>query len=58
VALARNFDIFREAGGSDRAVDRTFRGLQPNAQGKLTISLVPIENYACIHALAVIDQGI
>ncbi len=57
VALARNFDIFREAGGSDRAVDRTFRGLQPNAQGKLIISLVPIENYASIHALSVIDQG-
>jgi hypothetical protein len=31
--------------------------LQPNAQGKLIISLVPIENYASIHALAIIDQG-
>ena len=51
VVLARNFDIFREAGGADRALDRTFRGLQPNAQGKLIISLVPIENYASIHAL-------
>lgn len=56
VALTRGFDIFREAGGSDRAVDRTFRGLQPNAQGKLVISLLPIQNYACLHALAVIDQ--
>jgi hypothetical protein len=55
--LAHNFDIFKEAGGPERAVDRTFRNLHPNAQGKLVVSLVPVDNYACMNALQVIDEG-
>jgi Malectin domain len=55
--LAHNFDIFKEAGGPERAVDRTFRNLRPNAQGKLVISFVPVENYACVNAIEVIDEG-
>jgi hypothetical protein len=57
VALVRNFDIFKEAGGSDLALTRVFHGLEPNAQGKLVISLVPVRNYACINALEVIDES-
>jgi hypothetical protein len=57
VALVRNFDIFREAGGSDLALTRVFHGLEPNPQGKLVISLVPVRNYACINALEVIDES-
>jgi hypothetical protein len=56
-ALARNFDIFREAGGAQRAVEKTFHGLQPNAQGKLVISLLPIENYAAINAIEVVEES-
>lgn len=55
--LAHNFDIFKEAGGPERAVDRTFRNLHPNAQGKLVISMVPVDNYACVNAIEVIDEG-
>ena len=55
--LAHNFDIFKEAGGPERAVDRTFRNLHPNAQGKLVISMVPVDNYACINAIEVLDEG-
>jgi hypothetical protein len=55
--LAHNFDIFKEAGGPERAIDRTFRNLHPNAQGKLVISLVPVDNYACVNAIEVIDEG-
>jgi hypothetical protein len=55
--LARNFDIFKEAGGPERAVERTFHNLHPNAQGKLVISLVPIENYALVNAIEVLDEG-
>ncbi len=57
VALVRNFDIFKEAGGSDLALTRVFHGLEPNPQGKLVISLVPVRNYACINALEVIDES-
>ncbi|HVP00335.1 MAG TPA: malectin domain-containing carbohydrate-binding protein [Bryobacteraceae bacterium] len=54
--LAHNFDVYKEAGGTDRAVDRTFRNLQPNAQGKLVISLIPVDNYACINAIEVTPE--
>ena len=56
-ALARNFDVFREAGGSDRALVKIFRGLQPNPQGKLSIALVPSVNYACVNAIEVVDSA-
>jgi hypothetical protein len=55
--LAHNFDIFKEAGGPERALDHTFRNLHPNAQGKLVLSLVPVDNYACVNAIQVIDEG-
>ena len=57
VALRRGFDIFREAHGSDRAVAVTLHGLEPDAQGKLTISLAPVRNYSCLNALEVVDES-
>lgn len=57
VALLRNFDIFKEAGGDNRALVRTFHGLQPNAQGKLLLSFVPVKNYASIRAIEVVDES-
>jgi hypothetical protein len=54
--LAHNFDIYKEAGGPERAVDRTFPHLHPNAQGKLLISMVPVDNYACVNAIEVIEE--
>lgn len=55
--LAHNFDIFAESGGPERGVERTFHNLQPNAQGKLVLSLVPVENYASINAIEIIDES-
>lgn len=57
VALLRNFDIFKEAGGPDRAVERTFHGITPNAQGKIVLSFVPVRNYACVNAIAIVDES-
>ena len=56
-ALLRNFDIFKEAGGEDRPLHKVFHALQPNAQGKLVFSFVPVKNYACINAIEVLDEG-
>jgi hypothetical protein len=56
-ALLRNFDIFKEAGGEDRPIRKVFHSLQPNAQGKLVFSFVPVRNYACINAIEVVDEG-
>ncbi len=52
-ALLRNFDIYKTAGGQNRAVEKIFRGLVPNAQGKLMVSFVPVRNYAVLNALEV-----
>jgi hypothetical protein len=57
VALVRRFDIYKEAGGADRALQRTFHGIEPNKQGKLVLSLVPIRNYGCVNAIEVFDES-
>jgi hypothetical protein len=57
VSLKRNFDIFKEAGGSNRALTLKFHDLEPNPQGKLVVSLVPSRNYAAINALEVQDES-
>jgi Malectin domain len=57
VALRRNVDIFKEAGGQNRAMILSFRDLEPNPQGKLAISLVPRRNYAFINAIEVQDES-
>jgi len=55
--LLHNFDIFRAAGGGQRAIERTFHGIVPNAQGKIVLSFVPVENYASVNAIEVVDEG-
>jgi hypothetical protein len=57
VALLRNFDIFAEAGGAGRALDKTFHGLKPNAQGLLVLSFVPVQNFAVLNAIEVVDES-
>jgi hypothetical protein len=54
--LLRNFDIFKEAGGENRAVDKTFRGLEASAQGKLLLTFVPVQNYASVSAIEVVPE--
>lgn len=55
--LLRNFDIFKEAGGADRAVVKTFHGLGANAQGKLMLRFIPEVNYALVDAIRVVDES-
>ncbi|MBV9303233.1 MAG: hypothetical protein JOY53_14075 [Acidobacteriaceae bacterium] len=55
-ALIRNFDMLGEA-GRGRQITKTFHGLEPNAQGKLLLSFVPIVNYANLSAIEVIDES-
>lgn len=57
VALLRDFDIVKEAGGPLKPITRTFRGLKPNHQGKLLLSFVPAADYACVNALEVIEES-
>lgn len=57
VAVRKKFDIFREAGGANRAVVVEIPAVTPNHQGKIVISLAPAENYACINAIEVVNES-
>jgi hypothetical protein len=57
VVLRHGFDIFKEARGSGRTTTFSTHGLEPDAQGKLAISLVPTRNYASINAIEVLDES-
>lgn len=56
IALMRNFDIFKEAGGEGRPIDRTFSGIRPNAQGKIDLSFVPVVGMACVNGIEVTED--
>ncbi len=54
--LLKNFDILREAGSVNRAVEKVFRHVPANAQGKLLLSFVPVRNYAIVNAIEVATE--
>ena len=53
--LLNEFDLGKEAGATDVVV-RRFTGLQPNAQGKLLLSFVPVRGYATVTGIEVLPQ--
>ncbi len=57
VALLRNFDIFKEAGGEGRPIDKTFSGIRPTAQGKIVLSFVPVKGMACVNGIEVVEDS-
>ncbi len=54
--LLKDFDIFKEAGGANRALRKEFHGLKPNALGKLIFTFQPIKNYPCVNAIEIIPE--
>jgi len=56
VALLRHFDIFKDAGGPLVAVEKTFHDLEPNGNGKLLLSFVPMKDYASVTAVEVVSE--
>lgn len=57
VALMRNFDIFKEAGGEGRPIERAFSGIKPNAQGKILLNFVPVKGMACLNGIEVVEDA-
>jgi hypothetical protein len=53
--LLENFDLREEARQSDIVI-RKFFGLEPNAQGKLLLSFVPVDGYASVAGIQVLPQ--
>jgi hypothetical protein len=56
VALMRDFDLTREAGGTDKPLVKQFDNLEPNAQGLIVLDFVPVHNYAEINAIEVLQM--
>ena len=56
MALLKDFDIVRTAGGEGRPVDKVFFGIRPNAQGKILLTFVPIKGMACVNGIEVVEQ--
>jgi hypothetical protein len=56
LALLKDFDIFGAAGSPNVAVQKSFRGLKANGQGKLVLSFVPVRDYATVRAIEVVDE--
>lgn len=54
--LLDNFDIFHEVGPGKPLVKKFFH-LKPTAQGKLNLEFQPIENYATVSAIEVLDEA-
>jgi len=57
VALVRDFDVLKRAGGPDEALVQTFHGLEPNHQGKLDLWLAPNKNFPLLSALEILDES-
>jgi hypothetical protein len=53
--LLQNFDLLKEARDSN-VLSRRITGLEPNAQGKLLLSFVPVEGYASVTGIEVLAQ--
>ena len=56
VKILGAFDIYDEAGGPDRAVEKVFHHIKPNPQGMIDLSFVRIENYAAVNAIEVTQE--
>jgi hypothetical protein len=54
-AVLENFDLAKEARGTDVVVKRA-TGLEPNAQGKLMLSFVPVKGYASVTGIEVVEE--
>jgi hypothetical protein len=57
VALLKNFDILKQAGGEGRPLDRTFPGIQPTAQGKIVLTFVPVVSMACVNGIEIVEDA-
>ena len=57
VALLRNFDVIKEAGGEGKAIDRRFPGIRPNAQGKILLTFAPVNGMAFVNGIQVVEEA-
>jgi hypothetical protein len=54
--LLKQYDIYAETGGENRAVSKTFRHVPANALDKISLQFLPVRNYASVCAIEVIGE--
>jgi hypothetical protein len=54
--LLKNVDLFQEAAGQNRALDKIFYHIRSNAHDKIVLTFVPIRNYACVCAIEILQE--
>ena len=55
--VAGGLDIYQEAGGPYKVIEKAIRRVNPDAQGKIVLSFVPLKSYAVLLAIEVVDDG-
>jgi hypothetical protein len=55
-SLLDSFDVYKQAGGENRALIKTFHDIRPNPQGRIELSFVPQANYAVLNAIEIFQQ--
>lgn len=51
--LIRDLDIYREAGGANRALKKEIKGLAPDDSGRIVLSFNPAVQYAAVNAIEI-----
>ncbi len=54
--LLESFDIYKQAGGENRALIKTFHGIRPSPQSRIELSFVPQVNYAALNAIEILEE--
>ena len=57
VFLERDFDVLDKAGDANRAIVRTYHGIQPDHQDNIVLSFTPSHNFGVLDALEVLDES-
>jgi len=55
-AILNDFDIVKEAGGENRALVKSFSGVEPNLHGRLDLDFVSKRNNALVNAIEVVAE--
>jgi Malectin domain len=56
VEILHQFDILKEA-GENRAYEKVFHGIVPNAQGRIELTFEPVVNYAVVQGIELTSDG-
>jgi hypothetical protein len=54
VSLLKHFDVYAEAGREP--LQKTFEHIEPNSLGKIDLEFIPIEDYAIVNGIEVIEE--